>query len=68
MTLSQEPKARGDQRVLQVLTEKDQQAGRNNGDPSEFMGVYSIDEEEAKANDSLCVLSLLPDSTHKCIA
>tara|TARA_R110001599_G_scaffold351706_2_gene584324 strand:+ start:3769 stop:6687 length:2919 start_codon:yes stop_codon:yes gene_type:complete len=37
----------GEQRVLEVLIAKDEQAGRNIGDPSEFMGLYSQDDEEA---------------------
>ena len=48
MTLSDQKMVRGDQRILEVLVEKDEQAGRNIGDPSEFMGVYSVKEEEAK--------------------
>ncbi len=48
MTLSNQQQIRGDQRILEVLIEKDEQAGRNIGDPSEFMGVYSAEEEEAK--------------------
>ena len=37
---------RGDTRILEVLTEKDEQAHRNIGDPSAFMRVYDIDAEE----------------------
>jgi len=48
MTQSRHPRVRGDQRILEVLIEKDEQAGRNIGDPSEFMGVFSPQEEEAK--------------------
>jgi hypothetical protein len=48
MTLSSQKQVRGDQRILEVLVEKDEQAGHNIGDPSEFMGVYSAEEEEAK--------------------
>jgi hypothetical protein len=47
MTLSEQPKVRGDQRILEILIEKDEQAGRNIGDPSEFLGVFSVEEEEA---------------------
>ena len=36
----------GDLRVLEVLKEKDEQAYRNIGDPSAFMNVHDIDEEE----------------------
>ena len=47
-TEGQHPQVRGDQRILEVLVEKDQQAQKNIGDPSEFMGVYDQAEEEAK--------------------
>ena len=36
----------GDVRVLEVLQRKDEQAYRNIGDPSAFMNVHDIDEEE----------------------
>lgn len=47
LTESAHPKVRGDQRVLEVLIEKDEQAGKNIGDPSEFMGVYDRAVEES---------------------
>ncbi len=37
---------RGDQRILEILQEKDEQAYRNIGDPSVFMNVHSIEAEE----------------------
>ena len=37
---------RGDQRILEVLRQKDEQAEKNIGDPSVFMNVHSIEEEE----------------------
>ena len=37
---------RGDVRVLEVLKAKDEQAYRNIGDPSAFMGVHDIEEEQ----------------------
>lgn len=40
------PKIRGDLRILEILTEKDEQAAKNIGDPSIFMGLY---DEEAEA-------------------
>lgn len=43
---SSNPTIRGDQRILQVLREKDEQAYKNIGDPSVFMNVHAIDEEE----------------------
>lgn len=36
LTDSQNPKIKGDNRILEVLIEKDAQAGKNIGDPSEF--------------------------------
>ncbi len=47
LTESANPKVRGDARILEILVNKDEQAGKNIGDPSEFMGVFSQDEEEA---------------------
>ena len=37
---------RGDTRILEVLIEKDEQAYKNIGDPSVFMDVHDVDEEE----------------------
>ena len=37
---------RGDTRILEVLQRKDEQAYRNVGDPSAFMNVHDIREEE----------------------
>ncbi len=47
LTESENSRVRGDLRVLEVLIEKDGQAGKNIGDPSEFMGKFNIQEEEA---------------------
>ena len=46
VTGSDNPTIRGDTRILEVLMAKDQQAYRNIGDPSVFMDVHDIDEEE----------------------
>lgn len=46
MTESNQSNVRGDQRVLEVLIDKDSQAGANIGDPSEFMGLFSQEAEE----------------------
>jgi len=46
-TLSEHPKIRGDQRILELLIEKDHEVQLNIGDPSEFTGLHSIEEEEA---------------------
>jgi superfamily II DNA or RNA helicase len=40
-----QPKIAGDLRILEILTEKDEQAARNIGDPSIFMGLYDEAEE-----------------------
>ena len=46
VTESTNPTIRGDTRILEVLMAKDEQAYRNIGDPSVFMDVHDIDEEE----------------------
>lgn len=48
ITQSDNDKIRGDLRILELLTEKDEQAAHNIGDPSAFMGVYDMQLEEAK--------------------
>ena len=53
LTESSNERVRGDQRVLEVLVNKDEQAGRNIGDPSEFMGLYDEDAETEKVADYL---------------
>ena len=46
LTESENEQVRGDMRILEVLEAKDQQAYENIGDPSAFMGVYDVREEE----------------------
>ena len=46
ITESRNEKIRGDMRILELLIQKDEQARKNIGDPSAFMGVYDIDKEE----------------------
>lgn len=41
-------KFKGDTRVLEILIQKDEQAQQNIGDPSEFQGGDSIEEQEAQ--------------------
>jgi ERCC4-related helicase len=43
---SNNEKIKGDTRILELLIQKDDEAVRNIGDPSAWMGVYDIDEEE----------------------
>lgn len=45
-TTSGEQKIHNDQRVIEILIRKDEQARKNIGDPSVFMGLYDISEEE----------------------
>ena len=46
LTESRNEKVKGDARVLEVLIQKDDQAQKNIGDPSEFMRVYDVKQEE----------------------
>lgn len=45
-TISGEQKIHNDQRIIEILIRKDEQARKNIGDPSAFMGLYDIAEEE----------------------
>ena len=53
VTESANPTIRGDTRILEVLVEKDEQAYRNIGDPSVFMGVHDVVEEEKVTEDAI---------------
>lgn len=44
---------RGDQRILELLTEKDEQAQKNIDDPSVFFGVHDQAEQELKTGKAL---------------
>jgi len=48
LTESEHDKVRGDTRILEVLIQKDEQASKNIGDPSEFLGAHSSEEEVEK--------------------
>lgn len=48
LTLPQHERIRGDLRYLEILINKDEQAAKNIGDPSAFMGLYDEDLEVAK--------------------
>jgi superfamily II DNA/RNA helicase len=52
-TESQNPKIHGDQRILQLLSEKDEQAQKNIGDPSAFQGVYDQALEEIETGKAI---------------
>jgi ERCC4-related helicase len=53
LTQSKEPKIKGDQRILELLVEKDDQVQKNIGDPSEFTGLHSVEEEEAVVTQAI---------------
>jgi superfamily II DNA or RNA helicase len=53
ITESRNPRIQDEQRVLEVLIEKDEQAQRNIGDPSEFLGEYSVEQEEERVAEFL---------------
>jgi SNF2 family DNA or RNA helicase len=45
-TLTQDKEFKGDNRILEILISKDEQAAQNIGDPSAFLNVYDEKEEE----------------------
>lgn len=45
-TISQDEEFKGDNRILEILIKKDEQAAENIGDPSAFLNVYDVNEEE----------------------
>lgn len=50
---TENPKIRGDMRILEILTEKDEQAAKNIGDPSIFMGLYDEEAETQRVAQAL---------------
>ena len=46
LTDSSHEKIRGDQRILELLIARDVEVQKNIGDPSEFTGLHSVEEEE----------------------
>ncbi|WP_136797074.1 DEAD/DEAH box helicase [Desulfosediminicola ganghwensis] len=50
---SENPKIKGDMRILELLITKDEEAVKNIGDPSALMGVYDIDAEEKITADAM---------------
>lgn len=52
-TESKNPKVRGDQRILELLTQKDEKAQKNIGDPSAFFGVYDEKQEEIETGKAI---------------
>ncbi len=52
-TASQDEDFKGDNRILEILIAKDQQAAENIGDPSAFMNVYDSSKEEDITADAM---------------
>ena len=46
LTQCEHPKIHGDQRILEILVQKDAQVQENIGDPSEFTGLHTPEDEE----------------------
>lgn len=59
-TESANEKIRGDLRILELLAEKDEQAQKNIGDPSAFLGVYDEQREEVEIGKAM-EAGLTPD-------
>jgi len=53
LTVPQHQRIRGDLRYLEILIDKDEQAARNIGDPSAFMGLYDEELEVAKVAEAM---------------
>lgn len=53
LTESDNNKIKGDQRVLDLLIEKDQQVHESIGDPAEFTGRYTTEDEELLTADAI---------------
>lgn len=52
-TESAHDQIRGDQRILEILINKDQQVQDNIGDPSEFTGMHTTEEEERRVAEAI---------------
>ncbi|WP_435403867.1 DEAD/DEAH box helicase [Halomonas sp. MA07-2] len=50
---SDNPTVKGDQRILEILKEKDEQAYKNIGDPATFMKVHDADAEAALTAEAM---------------
>ena len=50
---SDNPQVRGDQRILEILKDKDEQAYKNIGDPATFMKVHDPEAEEALTAEAM---------------
>ncbi|PFG54294.1 SNF2 domain-containing protein [Marinobacter sp. LV10R520-4] len=50
---SDNPTVKGDQRILEILKEKDEQAYKNIGDPATFMKVHDPEQEETLTAEAM---------------
>ncbi len=50
---SDNPRIRGDMRILEILVRKEEQALKNIGDPSLLMGKFTIEDEELVVADAI---------------
>lgn len=50
---SDNPTVKGDQRILEILKEKDDQAYKNIGDPATFLKKHDMDEEQKLIEDAM---------------
>ncbi|NJD36345.1 MAG: DEAD/DEAH box helicase [Betaproteobacteria bacterium] len=53
LTVPANERVRGDLRYLEILIDKDEQAAKNIGDPSAFMGLYDEELEVAKVAEAI---------------
>lgn len=53
MTESRNRDIKGDIRILELLVQKDDEAARNIGDPSVFLGLYDTEAEERKVAEAM---------------
>jgi superfamily II DNA or RNA helicase len=53
LTQSENAKIKGDNRILELLIEKDREVVESIGDPSEFTGCYDVESEEAKTAQAM---------------
>lgn len=53
LTKTEQKEIAGDNRILELLIDRDEQATKNIGDPSAFMGVYDMDEEERRTGEAI---------------
>jgi superfamily II DNA or RNA helicase len=52
-TATTQERIKGDIRILEILTEKDEQAAKNIGDPSIFMGLYDEEKETRRVAEAM---------------